>query len=159
MAHNKNIIVGILLAGLRPKALLKSPYIKRYVSMKKFLFLIIVKIFSPFAFSAEECASYKKDGFRTDTIAFESDVGIYPNLIVSKDISVDELKIIIGSFQDSIWTARAECESSDALFFNMLLAGKLAPGFNGYFILKDGHYFSGPHSLLKSNEVVIQTSN
>ena len=30
MATNKNIMVGILLAGLRPKALLKSPYVKRY---------------------------------------------------------------------------------------------------------------------------------
>ena len=29
MAHNKNIMVGILLAE---KALLKSPYVKRYVS-------------------------------------------------------------------------------------------------------------------------------
>ncbi|MEP4890022.1 MAG: hypothetical protein ABJV04_08350, partial [Aliiglaciecola sp.] len=29
MAHNKNIMVGILLAGLRPKTLVKSPYVKR----------------------------------------------------------------------------------------------------------------------------------
>ncbi|GAC10042.1 hypothetical protein GCHA_2091 [Paraglaciecola chathamensis S18K6] len=31
MSSNKNTMVGILLAGLRPKALLKSPYVKRYV--------------------------------------------------------------------------------------------------------------------------------
>jgi len=30
--HNKNIMVGILLAG---KALLKSPYVKRYVFFKQ----------------------------------------------------------------------------------------------------------------------------
>ena len=29
IAPNKNIMVGILLAGLRPKALVKSPYVKR----------------------------------------------------------------------------------------------------------------------------------
>jgi hypothetical protein len=127
--------------------------------MRKFVFLIIVNIFSPFVHSAQECDSYKKDGFKTDTIAFESDDGIYPNLVVSKRISVRELKTVIGSFKDTIWTAKTVCESSEALFFEMILAGNVAPGFNGYFKLKDGHYFSGPHSLLKSNEVIIQTSN
>ena len=33
MAHNKNIMVGILLAE---KALLKSPYVKRYVFQGSF---------------------------------------------------------------------------------------------------------------------------
>jgi hypothetical protein len=122
--------------------------------MKKF-FAIFWVLFS-FRLEAHETCENQLD---FEAKPFQSSIGMYPNFAVENAVSTDTLKDIIHSFGDTLWTMKVVCVNDEILRFDMYLAESKVKEMAGFFTLRAGKYFSGPHSSLDPNVVIIITDS
>lgn len=122
-----------------------------------FVFLII-----NFAVYADECDPLKNEVYRNVSLTLSAwDSGFYSELPNFASLSPSDnaatIEAKLGENESPLWQVNVKCKSRDSIFFELKLLGQVKPEFDGFIKLTNDRYFSGPHSLLPKNVVIIQS--
>lgn len=80
-----------------------------------------------------------------------------PQLIpVNKELEFKELVWLIETINHPLWKFKVIHQSDCKIVFEAYLLDERAKHFDGYYLVEKGHYHSGPHALLKNNNLIIQ---
>jgi hypothetical protein len=108
---------------------------------------------------AEKCKQVNLSTYIENTVYSSSDSEMYSEIPHLMDISIkDTLAVIENKLQKkhpSLWSVLINCKNEDVIFFQLLVSGEHFPQFDGFFKLKNNKHFSGPHSLLSKDTVII----
>jgi hypothetical protein len=113
--------------------------------------------------SAQEltCEKFKTTAYEVLDGEYNAPSSLYADLPFMLDFSENDtagyLETQLLGEKHPIWSVIISCKNSQDIFFSLKIMGEDFEALNGFYRLKNGHYLSGPHSLIDSKVVIIQS--